>query len=93
MVAPQTADARRERAALYQHVELEEELFRIEEKKQRRPRKWDFRILHMIEQIEELNDRITDLGLLDEIQDTVSMREQFLCGTPTGDPDEDDDNE
>jgi predicted ABC-class ATPase len=53
---------------------LDEALARLEEKEQRRPKKWAARIDQMIEDIQELNERLTDLGLRAEIVDTEPLR-------------------
>jgi hypothetical protein len=80
IAAPQTADARRERSALVPQVELDEAFGQIEEKKQRRPKKWEFRLLHLMQQIEELNDRLTDLGMTEDVVDTTALRQQHFSG-------------
>ena len=74
----QTKEARLERAALMPQVDLDLIAARGAEKKQRRPKKWDNRISRMIDELEELNDRLTDLGLTDEVVDTEQLREKYF---------------
>ncbi|OHS95275.1 Psp-related protein [Tritrichomonas foetus] len=74
----QTKEARLERAALMPQIDLDITIERGEEKKQRRPKKWDNRISRIIDEIDELNDRLTDLGLPDEVVDTEALREKYF---------------
>jgi hypothetical protein len=89
VAAPQTKGARQERSALLPQVELAEALARVEEKKQRRPKKWEFRLMRMIDQIEELNDRLTDIGLTGDVVDTAPLRQQCFNGHSPEDEDSD----
>jgi hypothetical protein len=73
-----TSDAKSERAALVTQVELEEAINRLEEKRQRRPRKWDIKLRRTIDAIDELNERMKDLGLRDDLVDTDTLRQQHI---------------
>jgi hypothetical protein len=82
MAAGQTDEARTERTALLKQRALEESVTRGEEKQNRRPRKWDTRLARAIETIEELNGRLTDFGLTDDVVDTAELREKYLPAPP-----------
>lgn len=75
---PQTDEARVQRAALVPKVEIDEILRREEEKKQRRPKKWENRLARMIDDIEDLNDRMIDLGMEDQIVDVDALRQKYF---------------
>lgn len=74
----QTKEARLERAALMPQVDLDLIAARGAEKKQRRPKKWDNRLSRMLDELDELNDRLTDFGLEDEVVDTEQLREKYF---------------
>jgi hypothetical protein len=60
-------------------VELDEKENRINEKKARRPKKWELRIRRMIGAVDELNQRMLDIGLKDDVVDTDALASQYLA--------------
>jgi hypothetical protein len=84
---PQTEDTQKERAALLSQIDLEESILRGEEKRKRRRLTWEMRLKRMIKAIDELNGRLTDLGLVDDVVDTDELRARFLLNNAesTGD--------
>lgn len=75
---PQSKESREARSSMLPMVDIQEKLNREKEKKQRRPKKWDARIARMIDDIEELNERLTDIGLQDEVVDVEALREKYF---------------
>ena len=68
-----------ERSVLLDELNISMAEKRGVEKKNRRPKKWDLRIARMIDQIEELNDRLEDLGFgQDDLVDTEQLRDKYF---------------
>lgn len=93
VVSPQSDEAKTARAALTPQIELDQTIQREEEKKQRRPRKYENYIHHLIDFIEEQNERLTDLGLESEIIDTDALREKYFPDQKHGDDEPNDDDQ
>jgi hypothetical protein len=78
-IAPsQSSESRTERNILISGSDTELVVQRQEERRQRNPKKWDHRLNRLIEFIEELNDRLFDLGLDEDVVDTSSLRSSYL---------------
>ena len=77
-VSDKSDDARNQRLALLPEVDIQETLRRQKEKMQRRPRRWDNRISNMIDDIEELNDRLMDLRMNDYVVDVEELRAKYF---------------
>lgn len=75
---PQSKESREARTSMLPMVELQEKLNRENEKKQRRPKKWDARISRMIDDIEEMNERLTEIGLQDQVVDVEALRAKYF---------------
>jgi hypothetical protein len=77
-VAPiQSEEGRRERTVLMVCEETELGTLRTEERRTRNPKKWDHRLSRLIDFIEDLNERLLDLGISDTA-DTEALRKDFL---------------
>ena len=70
--------ARDERLAMLPEVDIQETLRRQREKKQRRPRRWDARISAMIDDIEELNERLVELRMGAFVVDVDELRAKYF---------------
>jgi len=73
--------AQQERSVLLEEMEYTLLEDRVNKKKNRRPKRWDDRISQMIDTIDELNDRLRDLGFQEEdnvLVDTDALREKYF---------------
>lgn len=70
-------EAKSERQVLQSQIELEQSLDRAEEKKKRRPQKWNMQIDRLLAELEELNDRMYDLGMDDYTVDMEELRRKY----------------
>lgn len=83
VAAVQTNDARTQRIVLQNGIDLKMSLARAEEKKERRRAKHANQINFLICQIEELNIRMSDIGMESDVVDTEPLRSKYL-GTGGG---------
>jgi hypothetical protein len=82
----QTPEARTERYALSNLIDVRYSESRMDEKVGRRPSKWHYELERRIFQIEELNDRIRNLGMGEgDLVDTQALRNEYLEDVPEGD--------
>ena len=51
---------------------------RIAERQQRRPNKWNMEISRQLRYIEELNERMRDLGMESDVVDVEALREKYM---------------
>ena len=72
--------ARQERNELQKQIEVDLILKKQEDTRKRRERKWDAKLNRMIEDIEELNDRLVDLRMSSFCVDTEALREKYFGG-------------
>ena len=89
----QSSEAKMQRSVLSPQVDLDIVLERGEEKKQRRNKKYGNRISRIIDQIEELNERMMDLGMDDDVVDTEELRNRYFPENNKNDHHDDDDDE
>ncbi|KAH0788670.1 Psp-related protein [Histomonas meleagridis] len=75
---PQSQEVRHERSALLSQTETETALQEAKEKKQRKEKKMNGRINRLLDEIEELNDRLRDLELEDETVDVEELRDKYM---------------
>ena len=73
-----TNEARTERYAYLDGIEMKMAMAMYEEKKHRRPNKHANYINFLIDQIEELNARMSEIGLESEMVDTEQLRQKYL---------------
>ncbi|KAH0794202.1 Psp-related protein [Histomonas meleagridis] len=81
----QDPDSRIERNALQRLVPLEVEIALLEEKLNLHPTKHDNYLSLLIDQIEELNSRMEEIGLGDEVVATGKIKEKVFGGTTDSD--------
>jgi hypothetical protein len=74
----QSDGARSERVALHDGLAMTMEIHRAEEKLERRPPKHANEINFFIEQIEDLNAKMIEIGMDAEVVDTQGLRERML---------------
>lgn len=72
-----TEEAKSEKQVLQSQIELEQSLDRAEEKKKRRPQKWNMQIDRLLAELEELNERMYDLGMNDYTVDMEELRRKY----------------
>ena len=82
-----TQQAKDERAAYHEGIDLKLQVLEAEEKLERRPQKHANYLNFLIDQIEELNIRMSEIGLEDEIVDTEALRNKYF-----GDENEEEDS-
>jgi hypothetical protein len=78
VIAAQTPEAVQERNALFACIKPSEELKKLEDKLVQHPKKFEFRLHRVIEDIEELNGRLLDLGLTANVVDVNELRAKYL---------------
>ncbi|OHT10582.1 Psp-related protein [Tritrichomonas foetus] len=83
-----TNEARTERSMYQEGIELKMALGRAEEKQQRRMQKHANYLNFLIDQIEELNVRMSEIGLEDQIVETEPLRDKYF-----GDKNEEEDED
>lgn len=77
--AIQTPNARQERSVMSQVIDANYSLTRVNEKSKRRPGKWSAEIDRILTQIEDLNQRMSELGMSeDQMADIESLREKYM---------------
>jgi hypothetical protein len=76
--AGQSPDARSQRLAMQDGLELIMEIHRAEEKLDRRPPKYANQLHFVIEQIEDLNTKMIEIGMDEDTVDTQELRERML---------------
>jgi chromosome segregation ATPase len=77
----QTDEARLERAAFASLVDAKYSLTRADEKAKRKPGKWREQIDRLLLEIEDLNERMTDLAMPeDQLVDVDALRARFRLG-------------
>ncbi|KAK8844957.1 hypothetical protein M9Y10_021130 [Tritrichomonas musculus] len=82
-----TSQAKEERAAYHENIDLKLQVQEAEEKLDRRPQKHINYLNFLIGQIELLNVRMSEIGLEDEIVDTEELRSKYF-----GDENEEEEN-
>lgn len=87
-----TAEAKTERALYHEGIDLKINVQEAEEKLERRPQKHANYINFLIDQIEELNIRMSEIGLDDDIVDTESLRQKYFGDDDEEENIENDDN-
>ena len=89
----QTADAKEERRALSNGIDTKLALSQSEEKLQRHPIKYRAELEHMLKQIEDLNDRMNDVGCESGVVNIDKLRENiFSTNYPSRNEDEESQN-
>ena len=74
----QTDEARSQRLAMQSGIELKMSIMRAEERVERRRQKHANQINYLIDQIEELNVRMSEIGLESDCVDTDSLRDKYF---------------
>jgi hypothetical protein len=74
----QTDEARTERAVYGNLVETEYSLWRADEKRARKPGKWGGEVSRLLQELEDLNGRMADLGMPEEdFADVDALRAEY----------------
>lgn len=74
----QTDEARSQRLAMQSGIELKMSIMRAEERVERRRQKHTNQINYLIDQIEELNVRMSEIGLESDCVDTEALRDKYF---------------
>jgi hypothetical protein len=75
---PSEPDACEQRNALRKGIEIDEIVRRIEEKKERRPKKWNDRLNRLVDCLGELNDVMAELQMEEEMVDIEAIRQHYV---------------
>jgi hypothetical protein len=76
--AGQSPEARTCRSALYDGIEITMETIRAQEKSERRPQKHAAFINFLIEQVEDLNTRMIEVGMEADVEDVPALKQRYL---------------